>query len=332
MKKSVILFCTVTLLLAACNKPYDPIGRNKPSPVLLINPLEQAFDGDGGTKASSISTNASQIVVGDLPDWVISADIPEDLSSISVKVKPQTESIIPRRASLPLYCSSGDNSITQYIRLFQAGKGCEMAYASFTGKQYPEGWKAEDPSKVSIGNGYINIRSEGVPGYVYTCDKAFNPSAVKYWCSVDMRMTGEGGLKLYLSDTYPDQQLEIYIGYNSAVNRGGIWVKHGNTWCAMDDGSIGSGSCDNQYGEMIPIPPAEERDDWWRLEVFTTDTAPNEPVVQVAVLKTFNGEVRRIGSAYSRKFELANSLTGKTALWGRSSETQFRHFVLSYQK
>ena len=83
---------------------------------------------------------------------------------------------------------------------------------------------------------------------------------------------------------------------------------------------------------MVPLPPAGERDDWWRLEVFTTETALNQPVVQVSPLKTFNGEVQRIGPAYSRKFSVVKATESRIALWGRNYESQFRNFVLSYQK
>lgn len=331
MKQFLTILCTGLFILVACNEPYDPIGRNKPAPVLLINPLELAFEGDGGTLTSKVNTNADEITVGTLPDWIEDVVVADDLSAIQIIAKPNHEDAKPRRGMVRLDCSSGDNSATQYLKVFQGGKGCHLAFTAFSGKTGPAGWTAEDPSTVSVGNGFLSIKSNDVPGYIYTCNTAFDPSSVRFYFSVDMKMSGEGGAKLYVGEN-PLQVLEIYLGYNSSANRGGIWVKNGETWCAMDDGVIGAGACDNQYGDMVPLPPAGERDDWWRLEVFTTETALNQPVVQVSPLKTFNGEVQRIGPAYSRKFSVVKATESRIALWGRNYESQFRNFVLSYQK
>ena len=331
MKKTLLYLALGLLFVVSCNEPYDPIGPNKPAPVLLVNPLELAFDGAGGTLSTSISTNADKVEVESAPEWVSSTLVSEDLTSITVMVEPNTISLKPRDGVVRLACSSGENTVTQYLRLFQAGKGCKMAYASFSGKQFPTGWMAEDPSKVAIGNGYLAISADGYPGFMYTCPQVFNPSVQRYYFTVDIRMVGEGGVRLYVNEN-PLQVIEIFFGYNPATNRGGIWVRQGETWFAMDDGIIGSDHCDGQYNEMVPIPAPDERDDWWRLEVFTTETSLNEPVVQVTCLKTFNGQQQTTGVHYSRKFSASKVTDSKFALWGRDYESQYRNFVLSYQE
>ncbi len=331
MKRSILYLALCLLLAASCNEPYDPIGPNKPSPVLLVTPLELAFDGAGGTLSSTISTNADNVTVESAPEWVASATVSDDLSSITVIVEPNKASLKPREGVIRMACSSGDNTVTQYLKLFQAGNGCKMAFAAFSGKQFPAGWTAEDPSKVAIGNGYLAISAEGNPGYLYSCPQEFNPSAQRYYFSVDMKMGGEGGAKLYVNDN-PLQVIEIYLGYNPSANRGGIWVRNGETWLAMDDGVVGASACDNQYNEMHPLPEPEDRDDWWRVEVFTTETGLNQPVVQVSCLKTFNGELQTTGVNYSRKFNVVTASVSKVALWGRNFESQFRNYVLSYQE
>ena len=330
MKKFIILMAGL-LFFAACNEPYDPIGPNKPSPVLLINPLELAFDGAGGTLSSAVSTNADAVTVESAPDWVQEVAVNDDLTSVSVTVSPNTASLSPRDGIIRLNCASGDNSVTQYLKLFQAGKGCKISFEAFSGKNLPAGWAADDPSRVAIGNGYLVMTSDDMPGYIYKSVQDFDPSAQRYYFSVDMKMMGEGGVKLYVNDN-PLQVVEIYLGYNPSTNRGGIWVRNGVTWCAMDDGVIGSDYCDNQYNKMVPIPPAGEREDWWRIEVFTTETGLNQPVVQVTYLKTFNGELQTAGVGYSRKFSMAKATTSKIALWARNYECHFRNFNLSYQQ
>lgn len=320
------------ILAASCNRPYDPIGPNRPSPVLLVDPLELAYGADGGTLTSKISTNAETVAIGELPKWIESATVASDLESIEVKVKANADEKNVRRGTVKMVCSSGDNTVSQSLKIFQAGVGSELAYASFTGKSLPSLWKADDPARLAVGNGYLAFTSDGNPGYLYTCPQEFSPQQSLYYFSVDIKMNGaEGGVKLYLNDD-PNQDLKIYLNYNSTRNRGGIWVQNGNTWCAMDDGTIGSGDCPNKWEEVYTIPDATERDDWWRLEVYTTETSPNEPVIAVRTLKTLNGETRPLKTHYSRKFTFVDADPGRVALWSRTGETQFRNFVLSYQK
>ncbi len=327
------MLAAAVLALAACNRPYDPIGPNRPSPVLLVNPLELAFGSDGGALVSRISTNAETVQVGELPEWIESAAVSEDLGSIEVKVKPNAEERNVRRGTVKMVCASGDNTVTQSLKIFQAGADSEIAFASFTGKTLPSGWKADEPSALAVGNGYLAINSAEMPGYLYTCPDKFSPQTSTYYFSVEMKMKdgGDGGVKLYLNDD-PHQDLKIYLSYNSVRNRGGIWVQNGSTWCAMDDGTVGSGDCPDKWEPVYEMPDASERDDWWRLEVYNTESEPNKPVIAVKSLKTLNGETRVLKTLYSRRFTFVNADAGSVGLWGRTGETQFRNFVLSYQK
>lgn len=47
-----ITLMAAVLAMASCNEEYDPIGPNKPSPVLIVSPLELAYDGTGGSLTS----------------------------------------------------------------------------------------------------------------------------------------------------------------------------------------------------------------------------------------------------------------------------------------
>lgn len=328
--KSIAVACLV--LLVACNKEYDPIGPNKPSPVLIVSPLELAYDGVGGSTVSKISTNAEIVTVGELPEWIESATVNEDNTSITVTAKPNTDSYSVRRGVLKLVSSSGDNTVTQFMKLYQAGKDSKVSFMAFSGKTLPSGWVAEDQNAISIGNGYLSFKAEGNPGHLFTCGQKYNPSDRKYYFSVDIRMNGgEGGAKLYLNDD-KNQVLEIYLIYNGSTNRGGIWVKNGDSWLAMDDGVVGSGDNPNKFEDLSPIPDASEREDWWRLVVYTTETTPETPVVAIKSLKTINGETVEFQTHYSRKFNVRKPGLGNVALWARNGESQFRNFVLSYQE
>lgn len=327
-----ITLMAAVLAMASCNEEHDPIGPNKPSPVLIVSPLELAYDGTGGSLTSKISTNAESVTIGELPDWVESASVNEDNTSVTVTVKPNEDSYAVKRGTLKLVSSSGDNTVTQYMKLYQAGKDSKMSFASFSGKSLPTGWFIDDRNLVSVGNGYLSFKAEGNPGHLYTCNQKYNPSGRKFYLSVDLKMNGgEGGAKLYLNED-KNQVLEIYMSYNGSTNRGGIWVKNGESWLAMDDGVVGSGDNPNKVEEVSPIPDAAERDDWWRLTVSTTDTSPETPVVTIKSLKTFNGETSELLAHYSRKFTVRKPDLGNVALWARNGESQFRNFVLSYQE
>ena len=331
--KNRLIFAAAVILFAACNEAYDPIGPNRPSPVLIVDQLEFAYDSDGGVHSSRISTNAETVRVEELPDWVEYAEVDENLSSVEVKVKPNTSGKNVRRGVVKMVCASGDNTVTQYLKIFQSGKNSNMAFASFTGKTLPAGWTADDPSGLVVGNGYLAINSSEQPGCLYTCPDEFSPKKSAYYFSVDMKMKdgGEGGVKLYLNDSQT-RDLKIYLCYSSSRNRGGIWVQYGDTWRAMDDGTVGSGDCPDKWEEVYEMPDAAERDDWWRLEVYTTESALDEPVVAVKSLKTNNGETKELKTLYSRRFTLVDGCAGRVGLWGRSGETQFRNFTLSYSK
>ena len=114
IKITKIFFSALAILLIAisCNEEYDPIGPNKPSPVLILTPLELAFNGSGGTLSSKISTNAEEITLGDLPDWIESATISEDNTTITVVAKRTRHPMMSEGQILGLH-AFGDNSVTQ---------------------------------------------------------------------------------------------------------------------------------------------------------------------------------------------------------------------------
>src|SRR3546814_9285980 len=58
------------LVLSACTEDYDPIGNNKPATKLKMSPKYLAFDGAGGDAQATIETNAPELEVGNVPDWV----------------------------------------------------------------------------------------------------------------------------------------------------------------------------------------------------------------------------------------------------------------------
>ena len=57
-----ITLMAAVLAMASCNEEYDPIGPNKPSPVLIVSPLELAYDGTGGSLTSKISPSENFLI------------------------------------------------------------------------------------------------------------------------------------------------------------------------------------------------------------------------------------------------------------------------------
>lgn len=336
---SLSLFCS-------CNKPYDPIGPNKPAPTLILTPSSLGYNGAGGELTAKISSNAELIKIeGDLPDWVESAEVSEDMKTIKITAAANTENAV-RRSSLKVVGISGSNSLSQDVKLVQACKNALLSYSSFSGKEFPSGWTAEDASSLSLGNGYLDFNvSSGIEGYLYTLgsgqwgriyknDISFDAGKRPYYFSVDIKMnSAETGVALYLNDD-PEQVLYTYFSFDAASNKGGIWVKVGkNDWKAMDAGIVGSGGNDNKFHDVATIPDEGERDSWWRLKVYTTETDVDSPVIELTILKTGpDGNTREVSHCYSRKFSVPNRKPGNIALWARHGDSQYRDFVLSYRK
>lgn len=327
---------TALLLVAACNEPYDPIGPNKPAPVLLISPLEHGFDGAGGMSVSDVSTNAEVINIESAPDWV-EAVVSEDNTSISVKAASNSTGTI-RRGVVKLLCASGDNTATQYMKIVQAQNGGKIFFQPFSGKTLPADMTAEDQNQLATGNGYLAFTASGAPGYLYGTKQLFRPERA-FTCTVDIRMNGgEGGMKLFTHGDNSTELLEIYLGYNATRNTGGIWVRNGEGhWLAMDDGTIGgmeggpgTGAVPGDQSEAVYlIPDAAERDDWWRLSV-THPANSGDYTVTMRSLKTFNGETSELLCHYGRTFHAVSCAQGAFSLWARNFESQFRNFTISY--
>lgn len=344
MKHLSIIFAVSTALLvsASCNEPYDPIGPNRPSPVLLLSQLNFGFEAAGGEASATISTNAEEVTVDRTPDWA-SATVNEDNTGVTFAVAENTTDKV-RTGVIQLTCASGDNTASQYVKIAQGRKGEGFLYVPFSGKKLPDEMSCDDETlpHLATGNGYVSISAEGDPGFLYST-KLLLDNEKAFVATVDVKMNGgEGGAKLYMVNGNQLNDLEIYFGYNAARNTGGIWVKQGENWCAMDDGTIGgmagkvgSGAIPgNQTEEVFLIPAADDRDDWWRLSI-SHEARSCDYTVAIYSLKTFLGETNPYLCHYARKFEALGNCSGQTgslSLWGRNFETQFKNLMISYQK
>jgi|GEM_PF-1417018 len=340
---NIIIAASIALLVSAsCNEPYDPIGPNRPSPVLLLSSLNFGFDATGGESSATISTNAEAVTVDSAPDW-IAATIKDDNSGVSFVAAANTTDKV-RTGVVKLTCASGDNTASQYVKFAQGRKGDKFLYVPFAGKTLPSEMScdAETLPQLATGNGYVSITAAGDPGYLYSTNLLLDNEKA-FVATVDIKMNGgEGGVKLYLVNGNQLNDLEVFLGYNSSRNTGGIWVKQGEGWCAMDDGTVGgtagkvgSGAIPGvQTEEVFKIPAADDRDDWWRLSIYH-EARSCDYTVAIYTLKTFLGDTSPYLCHYARKFEAlakCSNQTGSLSLWGRNYETQFKNLMISYQE
>lgn len=341
---NILIAASIALLVSAsCNEPYDPIGPNRPSPVLLLSSLNFGFDAAGGNATATISTNAEEVTVESAPDWVDAAVKDDNTGVTFVAAANSTDEV--RTGVVQLQCASGDNTASQYVKIVQARKGEKLLYVPFAGKTLPAEMSADAATlpQLATGNGYVAISASGDPGFLYTTkfDKLSNEK--NFVVTVDIKMNGgEGGIQFFHTDVEEENDCEVYLGYNAARNTGGIWVKSCGTWCAMDDGTIGgmagkvgSGAIPGkQSEEVFLIPAADDRDDWWRLSIYHVGRTCDYTVA-VYSLKTFLGETSPYLCHYGRKFEAwadCSNKSGSFSLWGRNFESQFRNLVISYQE
>src|SRR3546814_3645182 len=95
------------LVLSACTEDYDPIGNNKPATKLKMSPKYLAFDGAGGDAQATIETNAPELAVGNVPDWVEDVSFNEDKTVVTIKATANTENLI-RTGVVPISTVTGD--------------------------------------------------------------------------------------------------------------------------------------------------------------------------------------------------------------------------------
>lgn len=325
--------------LLACTDDYDPIGNNKPATKLKMAPQFLAFDGAGGEQQVTIETNAPELSLGTLPEWVEAATFNEDKTALSVQTAENAASDQIRTGVIAVSTVTGEQESTLNLNLVQAGNGAQVGFESFAGPVAQGAWVATDESKVRPGANGLVI--EGAPNGIGNSFYFQNPQGLVAQSSggignvvtayVDIKADPgvEGGLKVYYNPVTGDEFRFFFV--MNADNRGSFYAfRHQNG----SDIPMALGDAIPAPG-MAEIPVLGERDEYIRIEFTNVPYLPNwwQSEVNIYSLQTRNGQTKVLAKHFSRKFEIDGPKPdpGYFGLWGRFGQVPFRNFTLSAQ-
>ncbi len=334
MKKiNEIFACLIVLSIIAtsCQDDYDPIGNNKPAPVLKISPLYLTFDGGEGKTSATISTNSSSLETSTPPSW-ITTNFNSDYTEMAATAQANDDVCSVRTGTFQISTVTGQsNEAAQNINFIQAAADGILTFDSFSDKDFEQNWQTNGTGDVSLGNGYLTVGANTLLVCKSTAALVTQANNVVI-ASVDIKADCEGGLQVYLTDD-PENSFSFFFTVNNATSTGGFYAFHGSSPMALGDAIPG----DPLNGtEMPAIPSSGERDDYFRIEFTNAPRWPNwwQSEVNIYSLKTTNGETKVLKKHYTRKFEIDNPKPqpGYFAVWSRGTTCYFRNFILSAQK
>jgi len=325
--------------ITACTDDYDPIGNNKPATKLKMAPRHLAFDGAGATLQVALETNAPELQLGNLPDWIETASFNEDKTALTVQARENQTSDEIRTGVISVSTVTGEQESTLPLAVIQAGKGARLGFDGFTGALSPGTWVATDDSKITSGAAGLVI--EGAPNGIGNSLYYQNPTglvvqssagvgnAVTMYVDVKADPGVEGGLKAYYNPL-TGEEFKFFFVMN-ADNQGAFYafrnINGSDQPLALADAIPGPG--------MAEIPVLGERDEFMRIEFTNVPYLPNwwQSEVNVYSLQTRNGETRVLAKHFSRKFEIDGPKPdpGYFGLWGRFGQVPFKNFTLSAQ-
>ncbi len=328
----ILIYCLFPLsfVVTSCQDDYDPIGNNKPAPVLKISPLFLTFDGGEGEVYASISTNSSSLETSTPPSWITNS-FNSDYTEMSATAQANDDMYNIRTGIFQITTVTGQsNEAAQTINFVQAATNGILTFDSFSSKDFEKNWQTEGSGDVSLENSYLSVGENTL--LVCKESSAFVTQANNVViASVDIKADCEGGLQVYLTDD-PGNSFSFFFTINNTTGTGGFYAFHGSSPMALGDAIPG----DPLNGtEMPKIPSSGERDDYFRIEFSNSSRWPNwwQSEVNIYSLKTTNGETKVLKKHYTRKFEIDNPKPqpGYFAVWSRGTTCYFRNFILSAQ-
>lgn len=338
MKKYLFYISVIflTFLLMSCQKEYDPIGNNKPAPLLKLIPPALAFDGVGGEFSVDIETNAEDLKIGTYPNWIASVNLSEDKKKLVVTAKPNEDNIALNQGSIKIETLTGSNEAVQTLFLIQAAAGAKITYDAFNGKKLNlDVWKPF--GNYTIGSGCLTMKGDGNKGTELMClapsAKLTQPNNINT-ITVDVK-DGESGLKVYVNEDLSNSTnfWTFFFIYNPMDNKGAVYVFNKYGPCALGDAVPGNPL--NPSQKMDDIPPLGERDEYFRLEVTNAYKWPNwwKSEFNIYSLKTVNGVQEVLKKHYTRNFEfdMPKPSPGYVSVWARGGQCNFRNFMVSAQ-
>lgn len=326
MKNKILLFTLAIALpgvmFLSCQDEYDPIGNNKPAPVLKLDSKFAAVPGTGGTYPINITTNVEDIEAKSTVDW-LSGTYGEDVVTLSATAN--TEDIV-RETLVAIATVTGNNEAQSTVRVIQANQGMDNIYANMLRSELDTKWKVIKPNGTWVVE--ENALRANSPGDVQSImvfenenAKTVRSATREFRYSVDVKNSNNwAGIVFHATDP----KNFFYIGLN--INPTSLFV----IVSRMYNGS------DAPHAMDPGIVLSAERDPYLRCEIVSTLEKPNEFTLNVYELKasgdvSLNTDVSVIQKlAYTRTFNDALMAEGGYAgVWGKVGGGFFKRFVLT---
>ncbi|MEN6456394.1 MAG: BACON domain-containing protein [Prolixibacteraceae bacterium] len=314
-------FTLLGTIFVSCEDNYDPIGNNKPMPVLKVDSKFVAAPGTGGSFPVSVTTNAEVVEATSTASW-ISGTFSNSVVSLTAAANPEDA---VREAYAKIATVTGQNEAQVALRVIQAGSGMAIT-ANMLRSELDSDWKTiRLNGNWTIEDNSLRTDSPGDVMSVMVCQKdnakTVRSATRKFRFSVDVKNNNSwAGVVFHAKDG----QNFFYIGLN--INPTSLFVivdriyNGGGSPMAMDPGIVLSA----------------DRDPFLRCEIVTTTEKPNEFTLNVYELKT-TGDVSLNTDqsvvqklVYTRAFN--NNLLadgGYAGVWGKVGGGYFRRFVLT---
>lgn len=316
-------FIALSIVVTSCKKDdYDPIGNNKPVPVLKLDSKFALIPGTGGNFPINITTNAEQIEAKSLVPW-LTGTYSDKVVTLTAPANPDDD---VRESYITIATVTGQSEAQSAIRVIQGNNGMKNIFANMLRNDLDDDWKVikangswimEDNSLRTNSPGDV----QSVMAYRKVGAETVRSASRKFKLSVDVKNSNNwAGVVFHATD---DKNF-FYIGLN--INPTSLFVvvdriyNGGGSPMAMDPGNVLSA----------------DRDPYLRCEIVTTTDNPNKFTLNVYELKTtgdmnLNTDLSVIQKlAYSKTFN--NNLMsdgGYAGVWGKVGGGYFRRFVLT---
>ncbi|MDP3445690.1 MAG: hypothetical protein Q8T08_22750, partial [Ignavibacteria bacterium] len=268
----LLTFTVLCIALMSCQDDYDPIGNNKPVPVLKLDSRFSAISGTGASIPINITSNAENFEVISVDSW-LTGTYSNNLVTLTAAANPDD---VVREANVKVSTVTGWNEAQVSTRVIQSNKGMNNIFANMLRTQLDADWKVlkangtwtlEDNSQRTNSPGDV----QSVMAYCKESAKTIRSATRAFKFSVDVKNSNNwAGIVFHATD---DKNF-FYIGLN--INPTSLFVvvdriyNGGGSPMAMDPGIVLSA----------------DRDAFLRCEIVTTTAKPAEFTLNVYELKT----------------------------------------------
>ena len=326
MNKPIIIFtlclAIMSVVFISCEESYDPIGNNKPVPVLKLSTKFIAVPSTGGAYPINITSNVDQIEGKTTVPWVTGA-YASNVLTVTAAANPDD---VVRETLVTAATVTGGNEAQSAARVIQGNNGMSNIFANMLRSDLDADWKVLKPNGAwTIENNSLRTNSPGDVQSVMTYTKngaqTVRSATKKFKLSVDVSNSNYwAGAVFHATDV----NNFFYVGLN--INPTSLFV----IIIRKLNGADGAHAMDSG------IALSADRDSYLRCEIVSTTTNPNQFTVNVYELKTtgdvnFNTDVSVVQKlVYTRTVTDASLSSGGFAgVWGKVGGGYFRRFVLT---